>query len=114
MIKDDKNARKNMKINKILGKRGRITIPYEFRIKMGFRCNDVISFEEQDDMTIIIRHEKICDVCKNDEKETVDNNFVIDNNFLEFFDGLSGEAQRAVLIQLYAKWACAREGIKND
>ena len=47
-----------MKINKILGKRGRITIPYEIRLKMGFKCNDVVSFEEQDNNTVIIRREK--------------------------------------------------------
>ena len=53
-----------MKINKILGKRGRITIPYEIRLKMGFKYNDVVSFEEQDNNTVIIRREKICDHCK--------------------------------------------------
>ena len=41
-----------MKINKILGKRGRITIPYEIRLKMGFKYNDVVSFEEQDNNTV--------------------------------------------------------------
>lgn len=55
-----------MKINKILGKRGRITIPYEIRLKMGFKYNDVVSFEEQDNNTVIIRREKICDGCKKD------------------------------------------------
>ncbi len=37
------------KIYKILGKRGRITIPFELRIKHNFAFNDVVSFEEQKD-----------------------------------------------------------------
>ena len=48
------------KIYKILGKRGRITIPYELRLKHGFAYNDVVSFEETDKDTIVIRREKIC------------------------------------------------------
>ena len=40
------------KIYKILGKRGRITIPYELRLKHGFAYNDVVSFEETDKDTI--------------------------------------------------------------
>lgn len=52
------------KIYKILGKRGRITIPYELRLKHGFAYNDVVSFEETDKETIVIRREKICDRCK--------------------------------------------------
>ena len=59
-----------MKINKILGKRGRITIPYEIRLKMGFKYNDLVSFEEQDNNTIIIRREKICDGCKKTDAST--------------------------------------------
>ena len=35
-----------MKTYRILGKRGRITVPYEIRCKVGFKQNDVLSFEE--------------------------------------------------------------------
>lgn len=52
------------KIYKILGKRGRITIPYELRLKHAFAYNDVVSFEETEKDTIIIRREKICNNCK--------------------------------------------------
>jgi len=34
------------KIYKVLGKRGRITIPYEIRMEKGFSYNDILSFEE--------------------------------------------------------------------
>lgn len=53
------------KLYRILGKRGRITIPYEIRKRVGFSCNDVLSFAEQDDRTVIVRREKLCNDCRN-------------------------------------------------
>ena len=35
-----------MKVFKVLGKRRRIPIPYEIRRRVGFDCNDILSFEE--------------------------------------------------------------------
>ena len=52
-----------MKIYRILGKMGRITIPFEIRMRQRFAFNDVVSFEEQDDHTVVIRREKVCDHC---------------------------------------------------
>ena len=48
------------RILKVLGKRGRITIPYEIRMKNKIRYNDILSFEIRDSNTIIIRKEKLC------------------------------------------------------
>ena len=45
------------KLYRILGKRGRITIPYEIRRRVGFQYNDVLSFTEQDDRTVVVRRE---------------------------------------------------------
>ena len=57
---------------RILGKRGRTTIPYEFRQILNLRPTDVISFSINDDKNcVIITKEKICDECNNmsrDEK----------------------------------------------
>ena len=102
-----------MKINKILGKHGRITIPYEFRVKIGFKCNDVVSFEMHDDTTVIIRREKLCDECEKTEIETVFNDFVIDNRLLDFFAGLSEDEQRTLIIKLYTMWAHTKDGDRN-
>ena len=49
-----------MRTLRILGKRGRITIPYEIRQRLGFRPNDVLSFQIVDDRTVSIRREKLC------------------------------------------------------
>lgn len=101
-----------MKINKILGKRGRITIPYEIRLKMGFKYNDVVSFEEQDNNTVIIRREKICDGCKKDAPNPVEKP-TDETTLLDFLDGLSAAEQRAALIHLSVKWAQLQGGDKN-
>lgn len=39
---------------RILGKRGRITIPYEIRQRVGFKYNDVLSFTETTDGTSVV------------------------------------------------------------
>lgn len=49
-----------MRTLRILGKRGRITVPYEIRQKLGFRPNDVLSFQIMDDRTVSIQRERLC------------------------------------------------------
>ena len=49
-----------MRTLRILGKRGRITIPYEIRQKLGFRPNDVLSFQIMGDRTVLVRRERLC------------------------------------------------------
>ena len=51
------------KIVRVLGKRGRITIPYEMRVRNKIGYNDILSFEERDKNTIIVRKEKLCGGC---------------------------------------------------
>lgn len=47
-----------LRLFRVLGKRGRITIPYEIRQRIGFRYNDVLSFTQQDDGSVVVRKEK--------------------------------------------------------
>ena len=62
-----------MKTFRILGKRGRITVPYEIRCKVGFKQNDVLSFEEsKDGRSVIVRREIICDCNGEKSKERKD------------------------------------------
>lgn len=79
------------KMYRVLGKRGRITIPYEIRQSVGFCCDDVLSFEQQEHDTVIVRREKICDNCRNDEMTLFD-----------FLNSLSEEQQRAAIVHLSA------------
>lgn len=84
-----------MTIRRILGKRGRITVPYAIRCRMGLRCNDVLSFTMQDDRTVVIRQERICDECADSARPTL----------TDFLDSLSAEEQREALVHLSVLWA---------
>jgi AbrB family looped-hinge helix DNA binding protein len=95
------------KIFKVLGKRGRITIPYEIRQSVGFRYNDILSFAEQDDNTVIIKREKVCDNCQNIAREEKPVPIV------ELLDDLSDEEQKEALIHLSVKWAQKQGGGNN-
>ena len=94
-----------MKIFRILGKRGRVTIPYEIRKRVGFKYNDVLSFDESPDgRTVIVKRERICDCDlndKNEQKEKKNDEVTL----FDFLNGLSAEQQRAALIHLSIKWA---------
>ena len=93
-------------IYRILGKRGRITIPFAFRQEVGFRPDDVLSFTIQEDQTVLIKREKLCNNC-NTEKDAGEGTGV---TLLDFLDSLSPEQQQAAVLHLSTKWA-ERNGI---
>ena len=110
------------KIYRILGQKGRTTIPYAIRAKLGFNADDVLSFRESKDGTsVIVKREKICDGCQSQTscvskpkkgKVRVDNT---DDKITlyDFLNGLSPEQQRAALVHLSVKWAASQGGEKN-
>ena len=100
-----------IKLLRILGKRGRVTIPQEIRQRVGFGYNDVLSFAEQDDRTVVIKREKLCDDCCDNLKST--DKSTNDKALLQFLDTLSPAEQRAVLIHLSALWG-ERQANEND
>ena len=73
-----------LKIYRVLGKKGRITIPFEIRQRIGFKYNDVLSFTELDDSSVVVRKEKICDNC-NEFAEEFEENYTLE----DFLDSLS-------------------------
>lgn len=85
---------------RVLGKRGRITIPYEIRKRIGFRYNDILSFTQQDDGSVLVRREKICDNCI-DIVDDYSENITLE----DFLDSLSEEEQRDALLHLSLLWA---------
>lgn len=90
------------KILRILGRRGRITIPYELRERVGFRYNDVLSFVIQSENAIIVKREKLCDNCAGKENAgAADGRMTL----LDFLDSLTLEQQREAVLHLSAKWA---------
>lgn len=88
-----------LRLFRVLGKRGRITIPFEIRQRIGFKYNDVLSFTQQNDGSVVVRKEKICDNC-NEFAEEFEENFALE----DFLDSLSEEEQRDTLVHLSLKW----------
>lgn len=98
-----------MKILRILGKRGRVTIPYEIRQRVGFKYNDVLSFTQSDNNTVIVKREVICD--KNCPMYSADCDLESESITLtEFLDGLTEEEQKTALVHLSANWAMKHGG----
>ena len=89
-----------MTIYRVLGKKGRITIPYAIRKLIGFRYNDILSFTEQSDGSVVIKREKLCDNCIDIADE-----YSEDISLEDFLDSLSEEEQRDALIHLSLLWA---------
>lgn len=98
-----------MTLYRILGKKGRITIPFEIRQRVGFKYNDVLSFTESSDgRSVIVKREKICDGCK--ECNTVKTDEI---TLYDFLNNLTPEQQRAALVHLSVKWAEKEKGENN-
>lgn len=91
---------------RVLGKRGRITIPYEIRQRVGFSYNDILSFTESEDgQTVVVKREKLCNDCKRINPDADD-----EVTLFDFLNSLSPKQQRAALLHLSVKWAESLEG----
>ena len=86
------------KIYRILGKRGRTTIPYVIRVKLGLRHNDLLSFEEQDN-TVVIRRESICNEY-DDFLDDIDEMGEDSDALLDFVDDLSDKERMTLFLYL--------------
>ena len=94
---------------RILGKRGRITIPFEIRQRVGFACNDILSFTEAPDgRSVIVKREKICDNCASEKPQRIEAEDAI--TLFDFLNSLSAEQQRAAFAHLKLKWGSAKGG----
>ena len=98
------------KVLRILGKRGRTTIPYEIRKRVGFAYNDVLSFTEgPDGKSVIVKREKVCDNCKAKKDKEASESITL----FDFLNGLSEEQQCAALFHLTNKWNTKIGGVRN-
>ena len=95
------------KINRILGQRGRTTIPYAIRMALGIQANDVVSFEQTDNGEIVLRKETICDGCT---AECITNS---ENTLLEILKEFTPEQQEQAYIYLNYLFA-QRVGMKTN
>ena len=102
-----------MKIYKVLGRHGRITIPFELREDMDIGYNDILSFAQEDEDTIVIRREHLCDLCKPEQPKEVTKP-TNETTLLDFLNGLSVAEQRAALVHLSMKMAMFHRGDDDE
>jgi len=88
------------KIIRVLGKKGRTTIPFGIRVQVGFKHNDVISYELLEDGSVLLRNEKLCCSCDldTDDKDDI-------GELFEEFEQLSPYNQHLIreFVQLLIK-----------
>ncbi len=98
------------KIYRVLGKKGRVTIPFELRQSVGFKYNDILSFTESEDgNSIIVKREKVCDNCNLTNSSQIDKMTLFD-----FLNQLPVEQQKAALVHLSVKWATEQAGVNLE
>ena len=86
-----------MKTYRVLGQKGRTTIPLSIQMRLGLRCGDVLSFDEENG-ALTVRKEKICDHCKDRlEPQGV--------SLSALADSLSQDERRVLLTCLIAKFS---------
>ena len=90
-----------MKIFRIIGNEGRITIPYSIRKAVGFLPDDVVSFQLMDSDSVLVRREALR------EKEKTASVSKPDTDLIEYLESLSPKEQftaLALLSDLWAQW----------
>ena len=85
------------KIYRTLGKRGRTTIPYAIRVRLGLRHNDLLSFEEDGD-AVIVRREKVCNNCLADDIDFSEEDS--SDALFDFVDDLSDKERMTLFFYL--------------
>lgn len=86
-----------MKVYRILGMEGRITIPFAMRQAVGFQPQDLVSFELADRDGVLIRREILPEKKEEPIPKAPD--------FLVFLENLSEREQYQALVHLSVLWA---------
>lgn len=87
-----------MKLYRVLGREGKITIPHAMRQHIGFGESDIVSFELVSRDAVLVRRENLL----NRDGVPIDADMPSLKDFLE---SLSEEEQYAALVHLSVLWA---------
>lgn len=89
-----------MIIRRIIGKKGRTTIPYVMRCILDIKENDVVAYYLTEDRSaVIVTKEDLCSGCNSTCTETND------EELLDFVRSLPDKDQKRVLVSLLDKFA---------
>lgn len=90
-------------ILRILGKRGRTTIPFSLRKELGLQPGDIVSFTLEND-SVKLRREELCDF-ENCPAMMDSDDEITPDTVLEDFSILSSHDQYQVMSALISRWA---------
>lgn len=95
-----------MKMFRIIGREGRITIPLAIRQKINFQPNDVVSFQLVEDDGVLVRRESTCRKEKNPGAGR-------DAAITAFLDSLDEKQRYSALVHLSVLWAQSHDKPKR-
>ena len=95
-----------MKIIRVIGKEGRITIPWAIRQKVNFQPNDVVSFQLMEDDSVLVRRESTCGKEKNPGAGR-------DASITAFLESLDEKQRYSALVHLSVLWAQSHDKPKR-
>ena len=93
-----------MKLYRVLGSEGRVTIPWDMRQIMDFRPGNIVSFHMVDDRSVIVRKEALS------APEVTPYKIPGQASLLEFLDGLTEKQRYDALVHLSILWAESHDG----
>ena len=96
------------KIIRILGQKGRTTIPSEIRRFFDISDHDILSFEATETGAVIVRKESLC-TCSDGASAPVDKK----ETLLDFLNSLSPEQKAAALVHLSMQVANQQGSAEN-
>lgn len=93
-----------MRLYRIIGNEGRITIPYAIRQAVGFLPDDVVSFQLMDADSVLVRREILC------EQERASPTSKPDTSLIDYLESLSPKEQYTAMVHLSVLWAQGHDG----
>ena len=96
-----------MKIFRIIGNEGRITIPFAIRQAVGFLPDDVVSFQLMEDDSVLVRREALRG------KEKIPPGSGRDASLIAFLESLDEKQRYSALVHLSVLWAQSHDKLKG-
>ena len=86
-----------LEIKRVLGQKGRTTLPFIMRVTMDIRDNDFITYEMADDKSAITVRKAECNGIRNEPIK------ISEQDLISFIDELPAELQLVIFANLYKK-----------
>lgn len=96
-----------MKIFRIIGNEGRITIPFAIRQAVGFLPDDVVSFQLMEDDSVLVRREALRG------KEKIPPGSGRDASLFAFLESLDEKQRYSALVHLSVLWVQSHDKLKG-